>query len=228
MGKNLWLVLVVVLLALGAGGYYWYSFAGGKTIVTGEEQPVVELVSETRIDLAAMIVSEDENILVIEISGGTSGTVEVQLLPDLAPQHVAQIKALARAGAYDGIAFHRVIDGFMAQTGDVEFAEISEYDSRLAGRGGSDLSDLPAEFSDEIFEEGVLGMARGQNPNSANSQFFFMFADYPSLNGQYTVFGRVISGMDVIRQIKRGDQSNNGMVVSEPDYMASVKVKADM
>ena len=225
MGKNLLLVLVVVLLALGGGGYFWYASAGGKAIITGEEQP--QAVETTRIDLASVIVAPDENILVIEIAGGVTGTVEVELLPDLAPQHVERIKALARAGAYDGIAFHRVIDGFMAQTGDVKFAGVDEYDTRLAGTGGSDLPDLPAEFSNVKFEEGILGMARSQSPNSANSQFFFMFSDYPSLNGQYTVFGRVTSGMDVIQQIKRGEGSN-GLVPSAPDYMASVKVKADM
>ena len=226
MGRNLLLILVVVLLAVGGGGYYWYSSAGGKAIVTGEEQP--EVVETTRIDLADMIVAADENVIVIEIAGATSGTVELELLPDLAPQHVERIKALTRAGAYDGIAFHRVIDGFMAQTGDVKFANVEEYDIRLAGSGDSDLPDLPAEFSDEPFVEGIVGMARSQNPNSANSQFFIVTGDASFLNGQYTVLGRVTSGMDIVMGIKLGDRGNNGVVASDPDYMASVKVKADM
>ena len=126
----------------------------------------------------------------IEIAGeGANGTVTIDLLEEVAPGHVAQIRALAEAGAYDGVVFHRVIDGFMAQTGDVQFGKMG-MDMRQAGMGGSDLPDLKAEFSDEPFERGVVGMARSQNPNSANSQFFIMFGPAPHLNGQYTVVGR--------------------------------------
>ncbi len=169
-----------------------------------------------------------DNILVIEVGGQTSGTIEILLRPDLAPKHVAQIKALARSGAYDGVAFHRVIDGFMAQTGDVQYGKVDGYDYRMAGRGASDLPDIPAEFSNVMYVEGIVGMARSNDPNSANSQFFIMFTDYPSLNGQYTVIGRVISGMDVVNSLKKGDSGANGAVFQNPDYMAKVSIKSDM
>ena len=126
---------------------------------------------------------------------------------------------------YDGVVFHRVIDGFMAQTGDVEFGRTGDgFDMRMAGRGGSKLPDLPAEFSDIPFDRGVVGMARSQDPNSANSQFFIMFAPGDFLNGQYTVVGRVTDGMDVVDQIKRGT-GPNGAVVGEPDRMVKVTVE---
>ncbi len=162
--------------------------------------------------------------LVIDIVGEANGRVVIDLLPVHAPQHVEQITALARAGAYDGVAFHRVIDGFMAQTGDVEFGLAADY-SIMAGRGGSDLPDLPAEFSHIPYERGVVGMARSSDPNSANSQFFIMFAEAPGLNGQYTVFGHVIEGMDVVDAIKRGSPAQNGVVASEPDQMVTVTVE---
>jgi len=167
-----------------------------------------------------------DDVLVIEVEGEAKGVVEIALRPDVAPQHVARIKELARAGEYDGVAFHRVIDGFMAQTGDVEYGGRETFGEGRAGTGGSDLPDLPAEFSDVSFEPGVVGMARSQDPNSANSQFFIMFAPAPHLNGQYTVVGEVISGQEVIDAIKRGDGSNGE--VAEPDYMARVQVKGDM
>ncbi|MEM8728380.1 MAG: peptidylprolyl isomerase [Pseudomonadota bacterium] len=161
--------------------------------------------------------------LEIEIAGeGANGTVTVDLFDDVAPGHVDRITTLAKEGAYDGVYFHRVIDGFMAQTGDVEFAKEGQ-DLRMAGRGGSQYPDLAAEFSDESFERGVIGMARSQNPNSANSQFFIMFEPAPHLNGQYTVIGKVTDGMDVIDAIKRGT-GGNGAVVGEPDRMVAVKV----
>jgi len=172
--------------------------------------------------------ADPENVLVIEIAGNANGTVEILLRPDVAPENVARLKELARSGAYDNVAFHRVIEGFMAQTGDVQFGRVETYDARLAGRGSSDLDDLPAEFSNLAYDEGVVGMARAQDPNSANSQFFIMFVRYPSLDGNYTVVGRVISGLDVIHEIKRGEMGANGAVFEEPDYMASVKIKADM
>ncbi|MGS4944248.1 peptidylprolyl isomerase [Meridianimarinicoccus sp. RP-17] len=162
--------------------------------------------------------------LEIEIAGEASGTITVDLLEDVAPGHVDQITALAEAGAYDGVVFHRVIDGFMAQTGDVEFGRMGEgFDIRMAGRGGSDRPDLAAEFSDISFERGVVGMARAQDPDSANSQFFIMFEPGPFLDGQYTVVGRVTDGMDVVDAIKRGE-GQNGAVIGEPDRMVSVTV----
>lgn len=167
------------------------------------------------------------NVLVLEIAGDSSGTVEILMRPDIAPLHVAQISALAREGAYNGIAFHRVIDGFMAQTGDVQFGGVEDYQSAMAGRGGSGYPDIQAEFSDLHFGPGVVGMARSSNPNSANSQFFIMFNDANSLDGEYTVIGRVIEGMDVVNAIKRGSRSANGAVASEPDYIVKAYIKAD-
>lgn len=151
---------------------------------------------------------DPENTLIITLK---DGPVTVELLPDVAPQHVERIKSLARDDFYDGVVFHRVIDGFMAQTGD----------PTGTGRGGSDLPDLPAEFSNTPFERGTLGMARTQNPNSANSQFFITFGDTSHLNGQYTVFGRVVDGMEHVDAITRGEPPRN------PDKMISVEVLAD-
>lgn len=161
--------------------------------------------------------------LQIEVAGEASGVVTIDLFEDVAPQHVAQIAALAEEGAYDGVVFHRVIDGFMAQTGDVQFGKLDGGDMRMAGRGGSDRADLPAEFSDIPFDRGVVGMARSQKPNSANSQFFIMFAEGYFLNGQYTVVGEVTGGMDVVDAIKRGE-GRNGAVIGQPDVMADVTV----
>ena len=162
--------------------------------------------------------------LIIEVAGEANGRIVIDLLPDVAPQHVDRITRLAFDGAYDGVAFHRVIDGFMAQTGDVEFGRADDY-SRMAGRGGSAYPDLPAEFSSIPYVRGVVGMARAQDPNSGNSQFFIMFAEAAGLNGQYTVFGRVIEGMDVVDGIKRGSMAANGVVASEPDQMVRVTVE---
>ena len=162
--------------------------------------------------------------LVIEVGGAAQGRVVIDLLPDLAPLHVAQITALAAEGAYDGVVFHRVIGGFMAQTGDVEFGRRDGGMLARAGMGGSPRPDLPAEFSAESFQRGVVGMARSQSPDSANSQFFIMFAPGTFLDGQYTVVGRVIEGMEVVDAIKKGDEAANG-AVSDPDYMARVTVE---
>jgi peptidylprolyl isomerase len=161
--------------------------------------------------------------LVIEVDGSTTGTIVIDLRPDVAPQHVDQITALAQAGAYDGVVFHRVIDGFMAQTGDVQFGK-SGGDLSRAGMGGSDRPDLPAEFSNLAFDRGVVGMARAASPDSANSQFFIMFAPAPHLNGQYTIVGTVIEGMEVVDAIRKGDQRRNG-AVDDPDRMARVTVQ---
>lgn len=161
--------------------------------------------------------------LVIEVAGSTTGTITIDMASDVAPNHVAQITALAQEGAYDGVVFHRVIDGFMTQTGDVEFGRQGG-DLSAAGMGGSTKPDLAAEFSSVSFDRGVVGMARSMDPNSANSQFFIMFAPAPHLDGQYTVVGKVISGMEVVDAIKKGDQNNNG-AVTDPDYMAKVTVQ---
>ncbi|WP_209424888.1 peptidylprolyl isomerase [Pararhodobacter sp. SW119] len=165
---------------------------------------------------------EDAPVLEITVAGQAEGVIEVTLRPDLAPQHVERVIALAESGAYDGVVFHRVIDGFMAQTGDVQFGR-AEGDTARAGTGGSDMPNLPAEFSDEPFARGVMGMARSQSPDSANSQFFLMFAPAPHLNGQYTVLGQITDGMDVLDAIKRGT-GPNGAVMGAPDIMERVRV----
>lgn len=162
--------------------------------------------------------------LVIEIAGQANGTVVIDLLPEVAPQHVAQITALAAEGAYDNVVFHRVIDGFMAQTGDVQYGKAGG-DTAMAGMGGSDRPDIPGEFTNALsFQRGMVGMARAQDPNSANSQFFIMFDDGSFLDGQYTIFGRVISGMEVVDAIKRGE-GRNGEVSAPADVMAKVTVQ---
>ncbi|MEM9577216.1 MAG: peptidylprolyl isomerase [Pseudomonadota bacterium] len=158
----------------------------------------------------------------IEVAGEANGIITIDLLEDIAPAHVARITDLAASGAYDNVVFHRVIDGFMAQTGDVEHGKMGS-DMRRAGTGGSDQPDLPAEFSDVPYDRGVVGMARAQNPDSANSQFFIMFSEGYFLNGQYTVVGRVTSGLDVLDAIKRGEGSN-GAVIGQPDVMQKVTV----
>ncbi len=145
-----------------------------------------------------------------------AGEVRIALRPDLAPQHVERIRTLACEGAYDNVAFHRVIDGFMAQTGDVQFGDMEDgYQQERAGTGGSDLPDLPAEFSDEPFDRGTVGMARSAAPDSANSQFFIDLAPAPFLNGQYTVVGEVESGMEAVDALAKGDGPNGS--VSSPD-----------
>jgi peptidylprolyl isomerase len=164
-------------------------------------------------------IKDPENTILMELK---DGTVVIELLADVAPKHTARMKELARAGAYDNVVFHRVIDGFMAQTGDVEHGNFENgFNIRRAGTGGSDLPDLPAEFSKLPHDRGTLGAARSSNPNSANSQFFINFKDNHFLNGQYTVYGRVISGMEHVDAIVRGEPPMN------PDRMLSVKVAAD-
>ncbi len=152
-----------------------------------------------------------------------NGPVVIELAPDVAPKHVAQIEALAKKGAYDNVAFHRVIEGFMAQTGDVQYGNMEKgFDKNQVGTGGSDLPNIPAEFSKKPFVRGTVGMARSQDPDSANSQFFIMFADGSFLNGQYTVVGKVVSGMENVDKIKRGEGQNGE--VSDPDRMIKVTV----
>ena len=169
---------------------------------------------------------EPENIMVIEVEGEANGVIEIELLPNIAPLHVERIKILARDGLDNGVVFHRVIDGFMAQTGDVKFGKIEGYKRRYAGQGGSNYPDLDAEFSSIKYEEGTVGMARAQNPNSANSQFFIMFNRSPNLDGNYTVFGKVINGQEIVNSIKRGAMSDNGSVIN-PDIMKKVSIKSD-
>ncbi|WP_411969854.1 peptidylprolyl isomerase [Mesorhizobium sp. CA12] len=171
------------------------------------------------------VAADKENTMIITLK---DGDVTIALRPDLAPKHVAQIKKLVRDSAYDNVAFHRVIDGFMAQTGDVKFGNMKKgFDPEAVGTGGSDLPDLPAEFSQsEQFARGVVGMARSQDPNSANSQFFIMFAPAPNLDGQYTIVGKVVGGMDLVDKIKKGDEADNG-TVTEPDRMIKVRIAAD-
>lgn len=169
---------------------------------------------------AAANAASDDNYLTIQLK---DGPVVIELLPDVAPKHVAQIKELATKGEYDNVAFHRVIGGFMAQTGDVQYGDMENgFDASAAGTGGSSLPDLPAEFSNVPFERGTIGMARSQDPNSANSQFFIMFADGGFLNGQYTVVGKVVAGMEYVDKIKRGEGGNGE--VSDPDRMIKVSV----
>ena len=152
------------------------------------------------------------------------GDVKIELFPDVAPKHVERIKKLANEGKYDNVVFHRVIDGFMAQTGDVQFGNSSSDDFNLnrAGTGGSTLEDLDAEFNELPHDRGTLSMARSSNPNSANSQFFICFKPAPFLDRQYTVFGKVIEGMEYVDKIKKGDDKQNGSV-KNPDKIISFK-----
>ena len=164
-------------------------------------------------------IKDPENTIIMTLK---DGDVVIELLPEIAPLHSERMKQLARDGAYDNVAFHRVIEGFMAQTGDVENANMEkDYNPRRAGTGGSSYPDLKAEFSKLPHDRGTLGAARSMNPNSANSQFFINFSDNHFLNGQYTVYGRVISGMEFVDKIARGEPP------ASPDRMISVKVAAD-
>lgn len=165
-------------------------------------------------------IKDPENTIILTLK---DGEVVIELLPDVAPKHVERMKQLARDKAYDNVAFHRVIDGFMAQTGDVEHANMEkDYNPRRSGTGGSQYPDLPAEFSKVPHARGSLGAARSQNPNSANSQFFINFGDNNFLNGQYTVYGQVIKGMEFVDKITRGEPPAN------PDRMITVRVAADV
>ena len=163
----------------------------------------------------------EENIMILKLK---DGDVKIELYEDVAPNHVKRIKELANSGKYDNVVFHRVIDGFMAQTGDVKFGNSSsnDFDLRRAGMGGSDFPDLKQEFNSLPHDRGTLSMARAQDPDSANSQFFICFQPAPFLDRQYTVFGKVIEGMEFVDKIKRGDQNNNG-AVTDPDKIISFK-----
>ncbi len=163
----------------------------------------------------------EENTMILKLK---DGDVKIELFEDMAPNHVKRIKELANNGKYDNVVFHRVIDGFMAQTGDVQFGNSSSdnFDLKRAGTGGSDLPDLKQEFNKLPHDRGTLSMARSTDPNSANSQFFICFNPAPFLDNQYTVFGKVIDGMEYVDNIKRGDENNNGTVL-DPDKIISFK-----
>ncbi|WP_375615117.1 peptidylprolyl isomerase [Bartonella sp. AC10YNML] len=169
--------------------------------------------------------ANDSSLLVLSLK---DGDVVIRLRPDLAPKHVAQIKKLTEEGAYNNVVFHRVIPGFMAQTGDVEFGKKGsrDFDLKRVGMGGSNYPNIPAEFSKQPFKRGTVGMARSQDPDSANSQFFICFDDAAFLNGQYTVVGEVIKGMDVVDKIKKGTTSNNGSV-ENPDVINAATLQVD-
>ena len=161
-----------------------------------------------------------ENTLTIELK---DGNVVIELYPDVAPKHVERIKKLVNQGKYDGVVFHRVIDGFMAQTGDVEFGNKKDFNSGRVGTGGSDLPDLKEEFNEKKHVRGTCSMARSSSPNSANSQFFICFEEASFLDRQYTVWGQVIDGMEYVDKIKKGSSSNNGSV-SDPDHMVKLSI----
>ena len=159
---------------------------------------------------------DKQNAIVIDT---TKGRIVIKLRADLAPKHAERIKLLAREGYYNNVPFHRVIEGFMAQTGDGK---------NFNGTGGSKYPNLPAEFSNVPYTRGIVGMARTSDPNSANSQFFIMFADGSSLNGQYTVIGEVVSGMDVVDKLKKAPPGSSGGQVTDPDKMVKVQVASDI
>ncbi len=165
-------------------------------------------------------IKDPENTIIVTLK---DGEVVIELMPTIAPKHTERMKTLARANAYDNVCFHRVIDGFMAQTGDVANGNMEkDFNLRRAGTGGSDMPDLPAEFSKLPHDRGTIGAARSSNPNSANSQFFINFKDNSFLNGQYTVYGRVLSGMEHVDKITKGEPPAN------PDRMITVRVAADV
>jgi peptidylprolyl isomerase len=194
--------LAVIGIAAGglALGFYW-----------NQESRTTSTTAETQTKLSTQE-RDMENTLYIDLE---AGRVTIELLPDVAPNHVARIKELTREGFYDGVVFHRVIEGFMAQTGD----------PTGTGRGGSELPDLDAEFSDTNHGRGAVSMARAQSPNSANSQFFIVFDDSTFLNGQYTVWGQVTEGMDLVDAIKRGEGSSGA--VQDPDKIVKMQIAAD-
>ncbi len=202
-------------------GLFWGGMAAGALVLAASVAFTVPGLVPARAEEPA--VDGPGPNLVLEVGGGVTGRIVIDLLPEIAPRHVERLEALAREGAYNDVVFHRVIDGFMAQTGDVQFGKRGG-DTRMAGMGGSTLPDLPAEFSDVPFRRGTVGMARAQNPDSANSQFFIMFAPGDFLNGQYTVVGQVVQGMDVVDAIRKGDANQNG-TVADPDYIVSATVE---
>ncbi|WP_298906946.1 peptidylprolyl isomerase [uncultured Aliiroseovarius sp.] len=198
---------------------FWAAFLAGVALVVGY---AVYTLWPQNFEPNAAIAQSDFPKVEITVAGEANGVIEITLRPDLAPEHVERIITLANEGTYDNVVFHRVIDGFMAQTGDVEFGKADGNGGR-AGMGGSSYPDLKAEFTDEPYLAGTVGMARSQSPNSANSQFFIMFAPGDFLNGKYTVVGNVTGGFDVVQAIKRGE-GPNGSVLGKPDVMTSMRV----
>lgn len=198
---------------------FWIAFLAGVAVVVGYAIYMMMPQTPPEIDEA---LTTDAPKVELTVAGQANGVIEITLRPDLAPLHVKRIVQLANDGAYDNVMFHRVIDGFMAQTGDVEFGKADGNGTR-AGMGGSAYPDLPAEFSDEPYVAGTVGMARSQNPNSGNSQFFIMFAPAPFLDGDYTVVGHVTKGFEVVEQIKRGE-GPNGAMIGDADVMTSLRV----
>ncbi len=201
MLKVLWLPITLAALGLAIWGAF-FLYDGADQQALSDDTPSPNLV--------------------IEVGGSHSGTIVIDLLPNVAPKHVERVIALAKSGAYDDVIFHRVIDGFMAQTGDVQHG-VRGTDNSGAGTGSSDMPDLSAEFSNIPFKLGTVGAARSSNPNSANSQFFIVLAPAKHLNGQYTVFGQVTEGLETLYNIKLGDSNANG-AVDDPDYMVKVTV----
>lgn len=194
-------------------------FLAGVAVVVG--YAIYSFLPTAPAEVDAAVVGDAPKVE-ITVAGEANGVIEITLRPDLAPMHVERIITLANEGTYDNVIFHRVIDGFMAQTGDVEFGKADGNGGR-AGMGASTYPDLPAEFSDEPYLAGTVGMARSQNPNSGNSQFFIMFAPGDFLNGKYTVVGHVTKGFDVVQAIKRGD-GPNGAIIGDADVMTSMRV----
>ncbi len=213
MPKGLGLPLALAIVGLAVLAAAFVFLRPGPPVPAPAPSPVTQAPAD----------DEPGPYLDIAIAGQASGTVTIDLFAQAAPRHAERLVALARDGAYDNVVFHRVIEGFMAQTGDVQFGRIGQ-DLRRAGTGGSDLPDLPAEFSDIGFARGIVGMARAQSPDSANSQFFIMFAPAPHLDGSYTAIGQVVEGMEIVDAIKRGE-GPNGAVIGEPDTMASVTLR---
>ncbi len=197
--------LPIALIFLGAAVWGAFFIYGMKSKALSDDTPGPNLVLEIAAD-----------------DGTPKGKIVIDLLPHVAPNHVEQIVTLTKSGAYDGVVFHRVIDGFMAQTGDVQFGKRGGDISR-AGQGASDLPNLKAEFSNVPFKLGTMGMARSADPDSGNSQFFITFAPAKHLNGQYTVVGRVIEGLETLNDIKLGDKALNGLV-TDPDYIVRATV----
>ncbi len=197
----------------------WGLFLAGAAVVVGYALKTIFAPDPVVEDLPAI---SGQPQLEITIAGQANGVVVINLMPDIAPNHVARVMALARDGSYDGVVFHRVMDGFMAQTGDVQFGRQGG-DIARAGSGGSNKPDLKAEFSDHSFVAGTVGMARSNSPDSANSQFFIMFTPGAFLDGNYTVIGQVASGFEVVQAIKLGE-GPNGAIIGAPDVMVQVRV----
>ena len=220
-------LLVVLLAGVVAAAYFVVISSRDDVPVTASDATTDMVAPDPAVEPAPVSQAALDAVqglgLVIDVTGEANGSIVIDLFEDTAPAHAAQISELAASGAYDGVVFHRVIEGFMAQTGDVEFGKMG-MDMRQAGMGGSDLPDLPLEVDGtQSFQRGTVGMARAQDPNSANSQFFIMFAPATQLDGSYTIIGEVVDGLDVLDAIKRGTGAN-GAVIGAPDVMSAVRV----